>query len=217
MSIKVLIADDTTLFREGIKSLFGNNGHIVIVGEAANGFDAAEQAVVTEPDVVLLDYDMPGLECLDAIRLIKDRRPSTEIIVLAEDAQHDRALRLVEAGASGYVLKDIDPGSLARAIVDVCNGCTLMNPRVARDLVEQFRVLARERKGQDGGHFGGLTGRETQILMELAKGATDREIAHKMSVTTTTVKSHIRSIFRKIGVKNRTQAAVRMIKSGIAH
>jgi len=217
MSIKVLIADDTTLFREGIKSLFGNNGQIVVVGEAANGLDAAEQTVVTEPDVVLLDYDMPGLDCLDAIRLIKDRRPGTEVIVLAEDAQHDRALRVVEAGASGYVLKDIDPDNLARAIVDVCNGCTLMNPRVARDLVEQFRALARERKGQDSGHFSGLTGRETQILMELAKGSTDREIAHSMYVTTTTVKSHIRSIFRKIGVKNRTQAAVLMFKSGLAH
>jgi DNA-binding NarL/FixJ family response regulator len=217
MPIKVLIADDTTLFREGIKSLFGNHGSIVIIGEAANAVDAAEQAVVTEPDVVLLDHDMPGLDCLDAIRLIRDRRPGTEVIVLAEAAQHERALRVVEAGASGYVLKDIGPDDLARAITDVCNGCTLMNPRLARDIVDQFRALARERNGREGGHCNGLTGRETQILMEVAKGATDREIAHKMLVTTTTVKSHIRSIFRKIGVKNRTQAAVLVFKSGLAH
>ena len=217
MSIKVLIADDSTLFREGIKSLFGNDGHIVIAGEAANALDAAKQTVAIQPDVVLLDHDMPGLDCLDAIRLIRDRRPGTEVIVLAEAAPHERALRVVEAGASGYVLKDVGPDDLVRAIVDVCNGCTLMNPRVARDLVEQFRALARERKGPDGGHLSGLSGRETQILMELAKGATDREIARTMLVTTTTVKSHIRSIFRKIGVRNRTQAAVLVFKSGLAH
>jgi DNA-binding NarL/FixJ family response regulator len=218
MSLKVLIADDTTLFREGIKSLFGNHGQLAIVGEAANAVDAAEQAVSTEADVVLLDHDMPGLDCLEAIRLIKRSRSATEVIVLAETAQHERALRVVEAGASGYILKDIEPDDLVRAIVDVSNGCTLMNPRLARDLVAQLRVLARERREpQDGDQYDRLTGREKQILMELANGATDREIAHKMFVTTTTVKSHIRSIFRKIGVKNRTQAAVLVFKSGLAH
>jgi DNA-binding NarL/FixJ family response regulator len=217
MPIKVLIADDTTLFREGIKSFLGNNANIVIVGEAASAVDAAERTAATEPDVVLLDQDMPGLDCLDAIRLIKDRRPGTEVIVLAEAGRHEQALRAVEAGASGYVLKDIAPENLARAIADVCNGCTLMNPQVARHVVEQFRALARERNGHNGGRFNGLTGRELQILMELTKGSTDREIARTMYVTTTTVKSHIRSIFRKIGVRNRTQAAIHVLKNGLAH
>jgi DNA-binding NarL/FixJ family response regulator len=210
---KVLIADDTALFREGIKSLLGKDGNVFIVAEAANALDAAEKTELTEPDVVLLDQDMPGLDCLEAIRLIKDRRPSAEIIVLADEGDHERALRAIEAGASGYVLKDIDPDKLTCAITDVCNGCTLLNPRVARHFVEQFRTMARTRTANNGGQLKMLTIREMDILTELTKGATDREIAFKMCVTTTTVKSHIRSIFRKIGVKNRTQAAVHMFKN----
>lgn len=217
MPIKVLIVDDTTLLREGIKSLLARDGNIVIAGEATNALEAAEQTAATSPDVVLLDQDIPGLDCLDTIRLIKDRRPAAEIIVLAEASDHERALRLVEAGASGYVLKDINPENLVRAIEGVCNGRTLMNPHVARQLVERFRALARERNGHNGGNLGGLTGREVEILMELTKGATDREIAGKMYVTTTTVKSHIRSIFRKIGARNRTQAVVYVLKNGLAH
>jgi DNA-binding NarL/FixJ family response regulator len=217
MPIKVLVVDDTTLLREGIKSLLAKNGGIAFVGEATNAIEAAEQTTAMSPDVVLLDQDIPGLDCFDAVRLIKNRRPSTEIIILAEATDHEQALRLVEAGASGYVLKDINPDNLVRAIEGVCNGRTLMNPHVARQLVERFRTLAREHNGHNGGHLGGLTGREVEILMELTKGATDREIAGKMFVTITTVKSHIRSIFRKIGAKNRTQAVVYVLKNGLAH
>jgi DNA-binding NarL/FixJ family response regulator len=217
MSIRVLIADDTALFREGIKTLLGSNGNIVIVGEATSAFEAAQQTAAAAPDVVLLDHDIPGLDCFDAIRLIKEQRPAAEVIVLAEDGHQDRALRVVEAGASGYVLRDIDAESLARAIADVCNGCTLMHPRVARHMAEQFRKLTRQRAENNDMQLNGLTGREMEILLELTKGATDREIAHRMYVTTTTVKSHVRSIFRKIGVRNRTEAAVHMLKSGLAH
>lgn len=217
MAIKVLVVDDTTLLREGIKSLLGKNSNIAFVGEATNAFEAAEQTTATSPDVVLLDQDIPGLDSFDVIRIIKDRNPAAEIIVLAENSDHERALRLVEAGASGYVLKDINPENLAKAIEGVCNGRSLMNPHVARQLIDRFRTLARERNGQNGGHLGGLTSREVEILMELAKGATDREIAGKMYVATTTVKSHVRSIFRKIGARNRTQAVVYVLKNGLAH
>jgi DNA-binding NarL/FixJ family response regulator len=137
--------------------------------------------------------------------------------VLAEETDFEKSFRSLEAGATGYVLKDISPDNLARAIEGVCNDKTLMHPQVARQLVERFRVLSREKNGTDDLHLGGLTGRELQILLEMTRGATDKEIAQKTHVSTTTVKSHIRSIFRKIGARNRTQAVVYVIKNGLTH
>jgi two-component system response regulator DegU len=211
--LRVLVVDDTTLMRQGIKSLLEKRNNFEFVGEASSAQEATELAATLTPDVILLDQDMPGLDSIEAIKLIKARQPKAEIIVLAEDADDEKPFRTLEAGATGYVLKDINPDNLARAIEGVCNGRTLIHPHVARQLVERFRALARAKNGKDGVHLGGLTTRELEILLEMAKGATDREIAHKIFVSTTTVKSHIRSIFRKIGARNRTQAVVYVLKN----
>lgn len=216
MKVRVLVVDDTALMRQGIKSLLEKQNGFEFVGEASSAQEATELAVSLAPDVILLDQDMPGLASIEAIKLIKARQPKAEIIVLAEHIRDEEPFLTIEAGATGYVLKDISPENLARAIEGVCNGRTLMHPHVARQLVERFRVLAREKNGKDGAHLGGLTTRELEILLEMAKGATDREIAHKIFVSTTTVKSHIRSIFRKIGARNRTQAVVYVLKNGRA-
>lgn len=213
--IKVLVIDGTTLMRQGIQSLLSSHENIEFVGESSDALEAADLAATLAPDVILLDQDVSGLDCGEAIKIIKERHPKTEVIVLANDKREEQAFRLLEAGASGYVLKDINPENLARAIEGVCNGRTLMNPHVARQLVERFRLLARENNGHNGAHVGGLTGRELEILLEMTKGATDREIAHKMYVSTTTIKSHIRSIFRKVGARNRTQAVVYVLKNGL--
>ena len=215
--IRVLIVDDTTLMRQGIKSLLEKRENIESVGEATSAQEATDVSESLSPDVVLLDQDMPGLDSVEAIKLIKQRLPRVEIIVLAEWTDEEKAFRSLEAGASGYVLKDINPDNLIRAIEGVCDDRTLMHPRIARQLVERFRALAREKNGKNGLHLGGLTTRELEILLEMTKGATDREIAHKIYVSTTTVKSHIRSIFRKIGAKNRTQAVVYVLKNGLVH
>lgn len=213
--VRVFVVDDTTLMRHGIKSLFEKLDTVEFVGEAASAEEATELAERLAPDVILLDQDMPGLDSVEAVRLIKKRVPKAEIIVLAETTDHERAFRVLEAGAIGYILKDINPENLIRAIEGVCNGRTLMHPHITRQLIERFRMLVREKNGKDGMHLGGLTSRELEILLEMTKGQTDREIAHKMYVATTTVKSHIRSIFRKIGAKNRTQAVVYTLKSGL--
>ncbi len=213
--VRVFVVDDTTLMRHGIKSLFEKLDTVEFVGEAASAEEATDLAERLAPDVILLDQDMPGLDSVEAVRLIKKRVPKAEIIVLAETTDHERAFRVLEAGAIGYILKDINPENLIRAIEGVCNGRTLMHPHITRQLIERFRMLVREKNGKDGVHFGGLTSRELEILLEMTKGQTDREIAHKMYVATTTVKSHIRSIFRKIGAKNRTQAVVYTLKSGL--
>jgi len=215
--VRVLIVDDTTLMRQGIKSLLEKRENIEFVGEAASAQEAVELTETLSPDVILLDQDMPGLDSAEAIKLIKERLPKAEIIVLAEDTDDQKSCRTLEAGAIGYVLKDINPEDLVRAIEGVCNGRTLMHPQVARQLVARFQVLAREKNGRDGLHLGGLTTRELEILLEMTKGATDREIARKIYISMTTVKSHIRSIFRKIGARNRTQAVVYVLKNGLVH
>ena len=214
--LRVLIVDDTTLMRQGIKSLLEKRQNIEFVGEASSAHEATQLAEALTPDVILLDQDMPGLDSVEAIKFIKGRLPKTEIIVLAEETDDEKSFRTLAAGATGYVLKDIDPDHLVGAIEGVCNGRTLMHPHVARRLVERFRVLSRERNGKDGLRLGGLTSRELEILLEMAKGAKNSEIAQKIHVSTTTVKSHIRSIFRKIGARNRTQAVVYVLNSGLS-
>src|SRR5712692_10240663 len=174
--LRVLVVDDTTLMRQGIKSLLENRENIESVGEASNAQEAIELAESLSPDVILLDQDMPGLDSVQAIKLIKERLPKTEIIVLAEETNDEKSFRTLEVGATGYVLKDIDPDTLVRAIEGVCNGRTLMHPHIARQLVERFRALVREKNGKDGLSLGGLTTRELEILLEMTKGATDREI-----------------------------------------
>jgi len=211
-ALRVLVADDTTLFRQGVRSLLEKSHGFEVVGEASSAQEATELAGTLTPDVILLDQDMPGLDTIEAIKLIKSRNPKAEIIVLAEEADEEMPFRMLEAGATGYVLKDINPENLARAIDGVCNGRTLIHPHVARQLVERFRVLSREKDGTNGNHLGGLTTREFEILLEVSKGSTDREIAQRIFLSTTTVKSHIRAIFRKIGARNRTQAVVYVLK-----
>lgn len=214
-SIRVVVVDDTTLMRQGIRSLLQRYSTIELVGEASSAHEAVEMAEQLTPDVILLDQDMSGLDAFEVIRLLKARVPKSEVIVLAERNDEERAFRTLEAGATGYILKDISEEHLVRAIEGVCNGRTLINPRIARQLVERFRVLMREKNGDNGLHLGGLTSRELDVLLEMTRGATDRDIAKKMFLSTTTVKSHIRSIFRKIGAKNRTQAVVYVMRNGL--
>lgn len=212
--LRVLIVDDTTLVRQGVRSLLEQREAIDLVGEAATVQEAFDLLEVLGPDVILLDQDMPGLNLIEAIRLLKGRLPRCEVIVLAEWPDEEQAFQALEAGATGYVLKDIHIENLVRAIEGVTTGRTLMHPRIARQLVERFRVLMRERQDRNGVAVGGLTSRELEILLQMAKGATDREIASKMFLSATTVKSHIRSIFRKIGARNRTQAVAFVLRNG---
>jgi DNA-binding NarL/FixJ family response regulator len=213
VKLRVLVVDDTTLMRRGLKSLLEKRESVEFVGEATSATEATELVVQLQPDVILLDTDMSGLDTAEAIRLIKQSVPKVEIIALAETTEHQKAFRILEAGASGYVLKDINPDDLVRAIEAVCQGRTLMDPYVARQLVERLRVVVKENH-KDSTHLSGLSSRELEILMEMTRGATDRQIAAKLFLSTATVKSHIHSIFGKIGVKNRTMAVAYVLQNG---
>lgn len=214
-AVRVIVIDDMTLVRQGIESLLKEQESVEIVGEAADVQEAITNLAQVDPDVVLLDQDMPGLATPEAIGLLKQHLSRAEVIVLSEAPDEERAFRALEAGASGYVLKDISPENLTRAIHGVCDGRTLTHPYITRRLIERFRVLMHERTSQNGAHLAGLTNRELGIVVEMADGATDREIAKKACLGESTVKSHIRSILRKIGARNRTQAVAYLLRKGI--
>jgi DNA-binding NarL/FixJ family response regulator len=214
-SVRVMVIDDMTLIRQGIESLLRDRESVEIVGQAADVPEAMNTIAQLDPDVVLLDQDMPGLATPEAVSLLKQHHAHPEIIVMSETPDEERAFRALEAGASGYVLKDISPENLVRAIHGVCDGRTVTHPYITRRLIERFRVLMQERTSQNGAHLAGLTNRELGIVVEMAEGATDREIAKKANLGESTVKSHIRSILRKIGARNRTQAVAYLLRKGI--
>jgi DNA-binding NarL/FixJ family response regulator len=213
--VRVLVIDDMTLVRQGILSLLKDRDSVNIMGEAPDVREATALMGQLEPDVILLDQDMPDLGTAEAVTLLKQQHPKVEVIVLSESADEERAFQVLEAGASGYILKDISPDNLIRAIHGVCDGRTVMHPYITRQLVERFRLLMRERADHRDGHLSGLSSRELEIVVEMTKGATDREIARKACLGESTVKSHIRSILRKIGARNRTQAVAYMLRKGL--
>ncbi len=214
-AVRVLTVDDMTLVRQGILSLLKDRDSVEVIGEASDAQEAADLVQRLDPDVVLLDQSLPGLDTPETITLLKQRCARVEVIVLSEVPDEERAFRALEAGASAYVLKDISTENLIRAIHGVCNGRTFMHPEITRQLVDRFRVLMRERANQANGHLAGLTNRELEIVIEMAKGATDREIAQRTSLAESTVKSHIRSILRKMGARNRTQAVAYVLRKGL--
>jgi two-component system response regulator NreC len=212
--LRILLADDMTLIRHGILALMGSVSDLEIIGEAGTADEAARLAIELVPDVVLMDQDMPG-DSLAATRAIKESVPGIEIIVMTDRLDDKRALRAIEAGATGYILKDIPINNLTGAIRSVCNGRAFVHPEITRKLMERLGQLTRDQREQMRLEFEGLSPRELDILMELARGNTDREIAAKMVVAEGTVKTHIRNILRKLGVRNRTQAVAHVLRRGL--
>lgn len=212
--IRVLLADDLNLVRQGVRALLAPVEDVEIAGEAATADDAARLALTVRPDVVLLDDELPG-DAVQAARVIKERAPRVEIIVMADRLDESRALRVIEAGVTGYVLKDIPVSSLASALRSVCTGRAFFHPAVMRKLMERLAVLSRDDRARARLESEGLTTRELDVLMELARGSTDREIAAKLVVAEGTVKTHIHNILRKLGARNRTQAVAFVLRKGL--
>lgn len=211
--VRVLLADDLTLIRQGIRALLSVVEDVEIVGEVASADDAVRLARETTPDVILMDQDMPG-DTLEATRAIKEATPEVEIIVMTDRLDDVKALHAIEAGATGYILKDIPVANLAAALRAVCNGRAFFHPEITRKLMERLAHLTKERSRLRL-ESEGLTARELDVLIELAKGSTDREIAAKFVVAEGTVKTHVRHILHKLGVRNRTQAVASVLRRGL--
>jgi DNA-binding NarL/FixJ family response regulator len=216
-TIRLLVADDHALFREGLQALFSATADIDLVGQAADGEEAVCLAKEQKPDVVLMDISMPGLNGIQATRRILRDEPEIGVIMvtmLEDDASLFSAMR---AGARGYVLKGADHKELLRTIRAVARGQALFGAPVAARIMQFFQTLEISLGARSGGDaFPELTPRELEVLKLIALGASNRGIAEKLVISSHTVRNHITSIFSKLQVADRAQAIVKARRAGLA-
>jgi len=207
-TIRVLLADDHAIVREGLRTILGFQEGIEVVGEASDGQEAVDLTQKLLPDVVLMDIRMSKLDGVEATRRIKAQNPQIGVIVLTNYDDDRYVFEGIEAGASGYLLKDISSDDLAEAIRRVAQGESLMAPSVLRKVLDEFAHRAEERELPHEA----LTPRELEVLQALAGGLKNEEIAKELFITEKTVKSHLGSIFSKLGVNDRSQTILYAIK-----
>ena len=203
--IRVLLADDHPVVREGLNGMLSADPGTEVVGEAGSGAEAVALARTCRPDVVLMDLRMPGGDGVEAIRRITAELPATKIMVLTTYDTDADILRAVEAGASGYLLKDTPRAVLADAIRATARGETVLAPQVAKRLVSRARQPQRE----------SLTPRETTVLALAARGLTNAEIGRELFISEATVKTHLLRTFTKLGVSGRTAAVTKAMEAGL--
>jgi len=215
VSIRVLIADDQALVRNGFRLILETRPDIVVVGEAADGREAVAVAVDAAPDVILMDVRMPNLDGIEATRRIVAAGSPARILVLTTFDLDEYVYAAIRAGASGFLLKDVRPRDLVDAIRLVADGNALLGPTVTRRLLDRFAAAAPS--GGDGSsQFAALTARELEILRLLAAGLSNAEIASRLYLGESTVKTHVSSILRKLGVRDRVQAVIVAFEAGLA-
>jgi two-component system, NarL family, response regulator NreC len=201
--IRVLLTDDHTLFRQGIRTLLSAEPDLEVVGEAGNAFDSVTVARQLRPDVVLLDIGMTGMSSFEATRQIRKERPETKIVFLSMYDDEDYLSEGMEIGASGYVLKDSPADQLVTAIREVHRGGSYLSPRLLTRLVDGFRVQGHNAVRQP--RFGTLTKREREILKMLAEGKSVKEIATGFDLSVKTVEAHKFNLMRKLDIHNKAQ------------
>ena len=208
--IRVLIADDHHVVRRGLLFFLKTQKDIEVVGEAKNGLEAVELVASLKPDIVLMDLVMPEMDGIQATKKIKKQWPTIQVLMLTSFSDKDHVLPALQAGASGYQLKDIEPDELVESIRAIMRGEHTIHPEATTQLEEGLR------KEQNLQHvLNPLTPREQDVLAELTKGKSNREIASSLFVTEKTVKTHISNIFTKLEVQDRTQAALYAVKHGL--
>jgi DNA-binding NarL/FixJ family response regulator len=205
-TIRVLIADDHTLFRDGLRALLASIPDLEVLGEASSGREALALAVEHQPDVILMDIQMPDLNGIEATRQILRTSPHVGVIALTMFQDDDSVFAAMRAGARGYVLKGADQGVLLRAVRAVANGESLFGPEIASRLMQFFGNLEPAAPPE---LFPELTEREREILAFIADGQTNTEIAEKLVISMKTVRNHVSNIFSKLQVADRAQAAIR--------
>jgi len=205
--IRVLLVDDHAVVREGLRAFLELQDGMVVVGEAADGAQALEQAEATAPDVVLMDLVMPQMDGVAAMRSLRDRAPRIRVIVLTSYLDDERLLPAMRAGAAGYLLKNARPKDVARAVRAAHAGEALIDPAVAARLVESLAG------GEDP--LERLTAREREVLVLIGRGYRNKQIALELGISEKTVKTHVGRLLAKLGVDDRTQAAVMAVRAGL--
>lgn len=210
--IQILIADDHTLFRDGLKALFASVPDTAVVGEAANGSEAITLAEKLQPDVLLMDIQMPGLNGIEATRQIVQTSPHIGVIIVTMFADDDSIFAAMRAGARGYVLKGADQDEMLRTIRAVARGEALFGPTIASRLQSYFVAPKPNEAAQI---FPNLTERERDVLALLAQGFNNGEIAHQLHISPKTVRNHCSNIFSKLQVVDRAQAIIHARNAGL--
>ena len=207
--IRLLIVDDHAVVREGLRAFLELQDGIEVAGEAADGDEAIEVAVALQPDVILMDLVMPRLDGVTAMRTLRERLPKARVIVLTSFLDDEKLMPALRAGAAGYLLKNAQPQEVARAVRTAHAGETVLDPLVAARLVETLAA--------DGGKepLDLLTPRERQVLVLIGRGFPNKLIARELAVSEKTVKTHVGHVFAKLGVRDRTQAAVVAVRAGL--
>jgi NarL family two-component system response regulator LiaR len=207
MSIRILVADDHGVVRQGLKMYLGLDPELEIVGQAVDGVEALRLARELQPDVVLMDLLMPSMDGIAATRAIRSELPDVEVIALTSVLEDGAVFDAMRAGAVGYLLKDTDAEALCQAVKAAAAGQVQLSPQVAERLIREVPVPESPEK---------LTRRETEVLRLLARGRSNKEIAADLSIVEKTVKTHVSNILGKLGVSSRTQAALYAIRIGLA-
>lgn len=210
MSIKVMLADDHILMREGIKQLLEFDGTLEIVAEANDGIECLEMLKTSDPDILLLDINMPGKTGIDVLEELRAKKTPLKVLILTVHNEVEYLVKAVDIGAEGYILKDSGSAELKRAITSILNNETYIQPNLIPAL--NSRLINRD---IDKEKLALLTKREIEILIQVANGLFNKEIGTNLNISERTVKNHISSIFKKIEVSDRTQAAVFAIRNNI--
>ena len=215
--IRALIVDDHPVTREGLRTALELSDEVVVVvGEAATGEEAVERARELTPDVVFMDVRMPGMDGIEATRRIRQAAPTTKVILITIDESRGAISEAIQAGVSGYLLKDASPDALVDAARNAIEGNAVIHPQLTKTFIEEARM------GEGGSPSGdqktpALSKREREILQKVADGATTRQVASDLGISPHTVKTHLERIFEKLGANDRAQAVAIAIRTGIVH
>jgi NarL family two-component system response regulator LiaR len=209
--IRIIIADDHTIVRKGIRAVLRNVPDLEVVGEAATGWEAIAQVQRLQPDVVLMDLLMPELDGIEAIRRIQADQPGVRILVLTSFSSEDKIFPAIKAGALGYHLKDSGPEELVQAIREVHRGESSLHPVIARKVLQELSGPSQQPPTPDP-----LTPREVEVLRLVAQGRDNQEIADMLFISETTVRTHVSNILGKLHLASRTQAALYALREGLA-
>ena len=208
--VRILVADDHPLTRDGIRAALALDAELEVVGEASDGQEAVYLAEQVQPDVVLMDVRMPVLGGIGATQKISRTVPNARVVMLTVEETQARVGEAIQAGAAGYLLKDIDARELARAVHLAAEGSAVIHPSLTRQFIEEIRQLTRGEQSVSS-----LSTREVEVLQMIAYGSTNREVAEALHISPQTVKTYLERIFTKLGVSDRTRAVAMALKHGI--
>jgi two-component system nitrate/nitrite response regulator NarL len=215
--ITVLLVDDHTLFRSGVRSLLQRNPRFSVVGEASDGVDGVKRAMQLKPDVILLDLHMPGMTGVETLQLILQGWPEAAVIMLTVSEEGEDLATALQAGARGYLIKNIDADYLVRAIERAAAGESVLAESMAAKLVAQLQKQREPKPAAPPSELDKLTPREREILACLARGESNKLIARVLDLAESTVKIHVQNILKKLGLTSRVQAAVFAVEQGIGN